>query len=339
MQTEKLATTIKKMPKVELHVHLKGATRPETILKLAEKNNINLPAKSLDEMKEWFKFKNFNHFLDVYMQAAECFATAEDIEIAAREFLEEQARQNIVYTELTYTASHKSMPFEDQLAALNSAKAWGEETLGVSMNYIIDIPRSMNYGDHLERSKLYAKQAVSGMGNGVVALGLAGDENKYTVEFFSPAFDIAKEAGLPIVPHAGEAAGPQSMFDAIEYCNPSRIGHGVRCVEDKSLMALLHERQIHLEISPTSNVCLGIFESMDKHSFPEISAAGIPFSINSDDPPYFNTSLTDELILAAERLDWSVADVQDYMQRTAEATLLPEKQKSDLVTRIANRSD
>ena len=334
MNKENLKAKIQEMPKIELHVHLKGATRPETILKLAKKNNISLPAKNLTEMKEWFKFKNFNHFLDVYMQTAMCFMEPEDIELAAKEFLAEQARQNIVYTELTYTANHLTMSFEDQLAALNSAKAWGESHLGVSMNYVIDIPRSMTFGDHQERSQRFAKQAVSGMGKGVVALGLAGDENKYTVEFFSPAFDIAKEAGLPIVPHAGEAAGPQSMLDAIQYCDPPRIGHGVRCVEDKNLMALLKERQIHLEISPTSNICLGIFDTMDNHSFPEISAAGIPFSINSDDPPYFNTTLTDELIMAAGRLDWSAEDTDQYMLNTAEATLLPATEKSALIAKI-----
>ena len=336
MENQSLKSFITAMPKVELHVHLKGATRPETILKLAEKNKIDLPVKTLEEMQEWFKFKNFNHFLDVYMQAAQCFVEPEDVEIAAKEFLVEQARQNIIYSELTYTANHKTMPFEDQLAALNSAKQWGEETLGVSMNYVIDIPRSMTYGDHLERSIRYANQAVSGFGNGVIALGLAGDENKYTVEFFNPAFEIAKEAGLPIVPHAGEAAGPQSMLDAIEFCDPPRIGHGVRCVEDQNLMALLAERQIHLEISPTSNVCLGIFDSIDSHSFPEIAAAGIPFSINSDDPPYFSTTLTDELILAAERLNWSAEDVQQHMLNTAEASLLPNIKKSQLINQIAN---
>lgn len=99
-------------------------------------------------------------------------------------------------------------------------------------------------------------------------------------------------------------------------------------------MDLLHERQIHLEISPTSNICLGIFDTMDNHSFPEIAAAGIPFSINSDDPPYFNTTLTDELIIAAERLGWTADDVQQYMLRTGEATLLPASGKSALITRL-----
>ena len=99
-------------------------------------------------------------------------------------------------------------------------------------------------------------------------------------------------------------------------------------------MALLKERQIHLEISPTSNICLGIFDTMDNHSFPEISAAGIPFSINSDDPPYFNTTLTDELIMAAERLDWSAEDTGQYMLNTAEATLLPATEKSALIAKI-----
>ena len=116
MQNETLANAIEKMPKVELHVHLKGATRPETILKLAQKNSIDLPAKTLDEMIEWFKFKSFHHFLDVYRQTATCFAEPEDVEFAAREFLVEQARQNIIYTELTYTVNRTTMRSSDCLA-------------------------------------------------------------------------------------------------------------------------------------------------------------------------------------------------------------------------------
>jgi adenosine deaminase len=334
MQNENLTSTIKNMPKVELHVHLKGATRPETILKLAAKNNIELPAKNLAEMATWFEFKDFAHFIGIYSLTAKCFAQPEDVEFAAREFLTEQARQNIIYTELTYTVNQRTMPFDLQLEALNRAKAWGEETLGVSMNYVIDIPRNFENMVPSASSTLFATQAVQGMGKGVVGLGLAGNENTHMVSDFSAGFNIAKEAGLPIVPHAGEAAGPQSMLDAIEHCDPPRIGHGVRCIEDKNLMALLKERQIHLEISPTSNICLGIFDEMANHSFAEISAAGIPFSINSDDPPYFNTTLTDELIMAARRLEWSAEDVQAHMVKTAEATLLSDADKSALIAKI-----
>ena len=258
------------------------------------------------------------------------------MEFAAREFLAEQARQNIVYTEVTYTINQRKMPFKPQLEALNRAKTWAQKEFGISMNYVIDIPRNFENMDPSAFSTLFATHAVQGMGQGVVALGLAGKEDTHNVADFSAGFDIAKEAGLPIVPHAGEAVGPQSMLDAIEHCAPPRIGHGVRCVEDKNLMALLKERQIHLEISPTSNICLGIFDSMADHSFAEIAAAGIPFSINSDDPPYFNTTLTDELIIVAERLNWTVEDVQAHMVKTAEATLLPENEKSALINKIKN---
>lgn len=335
MISNSVRSFIESMPKVELHVHLKGTTRPETILKLAKKNNVDLPAKTLEEMAAWFKFKDFNHFIDVYSLNASCFAEPEDVETAAREFLAEQARQNIVYTEVTYTINQRKMPFKPQLEALNRAKAWAEETHGISMNYVIDIPRNFENMDPSAFSTLFATHAVQGMGKGVVALGLAGKESTHAVADFSAGFDIAKEAGLPIVPHAGEAMGPQSMVDAIEHCNPPRIGHGVRCVEDKNLMALLNERQIHLEISPTSNICLGIFDSMANHSFAEIAAADIPFSINSDDPPYFNTTLTDELIIVAERLNWSAEDVQAHMIKTAEATLLPDEAKAALINKIS----
>src|SRR5690606_37769309 len=135
-----LTDFIRAMPKVELHVHLQGATRPETMLKLAQRNNITLPAHTIDELRTWYTFRDFDHFIDIYDLICECFRTADDLELALREFIEGQAAQNIRYTELTYTPNRR-MPFEDQLDALNRARAWGEAEYGVKVGIVIDIPR------------------------------------------------------------------------------------------------------------------------------------------------------------------------------------------------------
>ncbi len=169
-----LSDIIRAMPKVELHVHLQGATQPETWLKLARRNHVDLPAKTLDEMRDWFRFTDFRHFIDTYIQVNQALVTADDLELMAREFLKNQAAQNIVYSELTYTPSLRTItgevpPFEDQLAALNRARAWAESEFGVTMGIVIDIPREVTAAeaDH------YADWTISGYGRGVVAFGIA----------------------------------------------------------------------------------------------------------------------------------------------------------------------
>jgi adenosine deaminase len=164
------------MPKAELHVHLEGAIQPETLLRLSRRNKVPLPASTLEGLRSWYKFTGFPHFLEVYLQLSECIRTPDDIELIAREFLKGQAAQNILYSEVTYTAyTHwlqKGLPFEDQLAALNRARAWGEGALDTQMRLIIDIPRQVTASE----GRTTAEWAISAMGDGVVALGLAGHE-------------------------------------------------------------------------------------------------------------------------------------------------------------------
>jgi len=163
---------IKAMPKVELHVHLEGSIRPETLLKLARHNNVPLPATTVAELQRWYTFTDFPHFIEVYKTISRCIRTADDIELITRDFLQGQAEQNILYTEATYTAltqyqNHK-IPFAEQLAAINRGRAWASSQLGVELGLIIDIPRE--WTTH-EESLMVADWVIENQGNGVVALG------------------------------------------------------------------------------------------------------------------------------------------------------------------------
>src|SRR5687768_11429386 len=135
-----LEAYIRQMPKIELHVHLEGAVQPTTLLKLAEKNQVRLPATTLEEIADWYQFRDFPHFIQIYLTISSCIRTPENIELIAREFLENQAAQNVVYSEITYTPyTHylqKKLPFVDQLAALNRARQWAEKTYDITMRYI-----------------------------------------------------------------------------------------------------------------------------------------------------------------------------------------------------------
>jgi aminodeoxyfutalosine deaminase len=322
-----LEAFIREMPKVELHVHLEGSVRPATLLALARRHNIELPANTVEGIQQWYAFKDFAHFVQIYLKISSCIRTTDDIELIAREFLVAQAHQNIRYSEVTYTAwTHyvqKQMKFEDQLAALNRAKEWGEGELGVSMKYIIDIPRVMP----ADTALTVADWAISGMGRGVVALGLGGPEAGNPVERYAEAYERAHSAGLPCILHAGEHVGPESIWGAIRVGETVRIGHGVRCLEDPTLVRYLRQTQIPLEVCPTSNICLGVFPRMEDHPLPRLMSEGLYVTLNSDDPPMFNTTLTDEYLKSAQVFALKPETVQGLVMNALRAARLADEQK------------
>lgn len=321
---------IRWMPKVELHVHLEGSIHPATLLRLARKHRIDLPADSVEALREWYTFTDFDHFIDIYILISECVRTPEDIELIAREFLTGQAAQNILYTEATYTPythfRQKGLSAADQLAALERARRWATRELGVSMNLILDISRDVTP----EVGKQTARWAVRGRERGVVALGLAGPEVGRGPDLFTASFAIAQRAGLPVVPHAGETDGPASIWGALRTANPTRIGHGVRCLEDPGLVEELRHRRVTLEVCPSSNVCLNVFDRLENHALPRLMAEGLLVTLNSDDPPLFNTSLTDEYLKCARTFGWDEGVLRGLVFNAVDACLLPEAEKASL---------
>ena len=322
---------IRAMPKVELHVHLEGSIQPATLLALARRHDIPLPAATVEGLRAWYTFTDFPHFIEIYKTISACLRTPDDIELIAREFLAGQAVQNIRYSEVTYTAfthyATKRMSFADQLAALNRARAWAEAELGVSMGLIIDIERTVTPDEGL----LVADWVIGALGQGVVALGLGGPEVGHPPERYHAAFDRALAAGAPRVPHAGETAGPESIWGALRSLHAQRLGHGVRCLEDPALVAELRDRQILLEVCPSSNVCLHVVPSMAAHMLPRLLAEGLYVTLNSDDPPMFNTTLTGEYLAAAQAFGLNLADLQQLALDAARASLLPADKKAILI--------
>jgi adenosine deaminase len=329
-----LESFIRIMPKVELHVHLEGSIRPETLLELAERNGVALPARSVAQLRDWYAFRNFDHFVDVYLAAAGCIQTPADVERIASDFLDGQAAQNVLHSEVTYTASTQRMlsgiPLDDQLEAINRARARAKRDHGITMSLTIDYPRHLDPDEFVA----VAHWAVDNMDLGVSALGLGGPEVGYPPELFERAFAVAREAGLPSVPHAGETEGAASIRGALRALDAVRIGHGVRCLEDADLVAELREKQIPLEVCPTSNVCLGVAPSFAEHPLPRLLDAGLYVTLNSDDPPMFGTTLTDEYLKSADAFGFGAGEVRDLVVRAAEATLLPPADKLQLLDRV-----
>ncbi|HEY3228160.1 MAG TPA: adenosine deaminase [Roseiflexaceae bacterium] len=321
---------IQDMPKVELHVHLEGSIRPVTLLKLAHRNRIKLPVDTVEGLQQWYTFRDFAHFVKVYDFVSQCICSPDDIELIGREFLAHQAAQNVRYSEVTYTPfTHyrlKGLTFGQQLAALNRARAWAEAELGVTMRLVLDFARKAP----LEQAATVADWAIAARDEGVVALGLGGIEAGYRAAKFRSVFERVRDAGLARVPHAGEAVGPASIWGVLWALDATRIGHGVRCLEDLALVDELRARQIPLEVCPTSNVCLGVVPSLADHPLPRLLDAGLYVTVNSDDPPMFNTTLTGEYLALVRTFGFGHDVVERLVLNAVRATLLSTAERARL---------
>jgi adenosine deaminase len=316
-----------RMPKVELHVHLEGAMRPRTLLALARKHGVALPADDLEGLRHWFQFRDFEHFVEIYLTCSRCLRDPEDFERLALDFLENQARENVVYSEVHFTISThlaNGADGEGVRQALAAAREGGRRRFGADFVLIPDIVRNMP----VDRADATLDWAVAGRGRGVVALGLSGIEAGFPNEPFRPHFAAAVAAGLHPVAHAGEHAGPESIRSALDVTGAERIGHGVRAVEDSSLVAELVRRRIPLEVCPTSNVCLKVFQSLEEHSFDALYRAGVPVSVNSDDPPFFSTTLTREYQELRRAFGYGAAELAGLSLAGLEASFLPPEEKA-----------
>ena len=327
---------IRAIPKVELHVHLEGSIPPRTLLELARRNKVTLPVDTPESIAKWYTFKDFPHFAEVYHTASRCIRSADDIELLARDFIAGQAAQNIVYTEFTFTAlthyQNYAIPFDAQLAALERARTWAERELDVSFGVIVDIPRDTATP---REGVLLAEWLAESWGETIVAIGLGGYEVGFPPEMFKAAFAVTGRAGVPAVIHAGETEGPASIWGALGQLNAVRIGHGVRCLEDSRLVEHLRSERILLEVCPSSNVCLGVVPSLADHPLPRLIESGLVVTVNSDDPPMFATTYTDEFLRVTRQFGFSAADVSRWQRNAAAGALGSAEKRRAIVERIA----
>ncbi len=332
---------VRTLPKVELHVHLEGTIRPALLLELAQKNGVPLPVETADQLEQWYRFTGFPHFIEIYLAISSCICTPDDIELIARDFLEGQAAQNIRYSEVIFTpfthfSRNRNIPFDDQMRALSRARKWAVAELGVDVGWVLDISRNVRPVEH---SLTVVDWAIEAMSQGVVGFGIGGPEVGNPPELFEPAFDRARAAGLLSLPHAGETVGPESIWGAIDTLGADRIGHGVRCLEDPSLVAILRDRQIPLDVCPTSNVCLGVAPSLAEHPLPRLLDEGLFVTLNSDDPPMFNTTLTEEYLKVVHTMGLGLAVLEQLVQNGVAASALPEAERRNLSLEFRQESD
>jgi len=319
-----------RIPKVELHVHLEGSIRPQTLLRLAERNQVHLPAANDQELRDYYKFKDFDHFIEVYMMITSCLKTADDYTLIAYEFGSDCHRQNVRYAEVTFTiqtnASMTGLPWQSILDGLNIGRGQAQRDFGVDWQWVFDIVRNQP-----DTQGAVVDIALAARDQGVVALGLGGNEIGYPADLFVDSFNTAISGGLFSVPHAGELTGAHSVWSAIELLHANRIGHGVRSIDDPQLVRYLREHQIALEICPTSNICLGVYSDYAHHPLRQLWDAGVHVTVNSDDPPLFNTDLNQEYRVLVEHFNFTADELERISLNAIQASFLDSESKTRLI--------
>ena len=321
--TSTVSKFIQAMPKAEIHVHLMGTTQPQTMLELARRNEMldALPASDVAGLQRWFAFTDFSHFIEVYLTIQDLVRTPDDLVLVVYECGADMAAQNIRYREVTFTPythtdyQDKGLTIEDIMCGLEAGRQKAQREFGVEVRWVFDIPRTFAFPERAGRAydprpaERTLEYALAGRAMSVVGFGLGGPEVNAPLHPFAHAFAAAKEGGLLSVPHAGETEGPESVWGAVNELQADRIGHGVRAIEDPDLLVVLKERQIPLEVNPTSNVCLHVYRCLAEHPLPHLDRMGLLVTVNSDDPPLFNTTLVQEYQALVDEFGYTQADL------------------------------
>ncbi|HEX7164644.1 MAG TPA: adenosine deaminase [Trebonia sp.] len=327
---------ISALPKVELHVHLIGSASAETVLSLARRHpGAGVPTTE-EGLRDFYVFSDFPHFLDVYRVVSRLLRAPEDIAELVRGIGRDLVGQNVRYVELQvapYPFQGLGMPD----AAISEALSIGARDVltryGVRIGYIIDFPGHDAGKDAWPALRL----ALDNPPEGLIGFGIGGDELRrapYT-DVIRDVFGAAHAAGLHSVPHAGETTGAETVWEAVNFLHAERIGHGIRSLEDPALVDYLTERRLPVDVSPTSNVCTRCVPSIGEHPLRDMIEAGLFVTLNSDDPPMFGTSLSNEYLVAGRDLGFSPAELAGLAANGVRASFLGEPEKEALLAEIA----
>jgi aminodeoxyfutalosine deaminase len=320
------------LPKAEIHVHHVGSASPRIVSELAARHPGTVPA-DLDALRDFYTFRDFGHFIEVYLAVVDLLREPEDIRLLTYEVATEMAAQNIRYAELTltpWTSVQAGVPIEAYVDAVEDARVAAERDHGIRMRWIYDIPGESGLPsaeDTLQYALHHAPETLIGFGLGGPEVGVDRPQFKHV-------FDQARAAGLHSVPHAGETTGPQTVWDAIRDLGAERIGHGTSAVQDPALVEHLVEHRIPLEVCPTSNIATRAVDELENHPIRQLVDAGVVVTVNSDDPPMFGTTLNREYEIAAELLDLDERGIAELAKNAVHASFMDDTDKVALVAEI-----
>ena len=313
------------LPKAELHVHIEGTLEPELMLALAERHGIELPWRSIEEIRAAYQFDNLQSFLDVYYKGTDVLRTEQDFFDLTSAYLDRAQKDGVRHTEIFFDPqSHtdRGIPYEVVLDGILAALADGESTYGITSGLILCFLRHLP-----EASAMDTLNRALRRGDDLLGVGLDSSELGFPPIGFRNVFQLARSEGLHVVAHAGEEGPPQYIKQALEILAIERIDHGVRCIEDPALVEQLRTHQIPLTVCPLSNVKLNVFSSMSDHNIAELNRAGLCVTINSDDPAYFGGYINDNYAAVQHAFDLDQTDLSQYAIQSVQASFASSKRK------------
>ncbi len=343
-KSESIEAWIRELPKIELHLHLEGSMSVQTVKTLIGRHGADPSGVWPAGLPEAFSFKDFPDFGRQFLFGLSLLRTGDDLAIVVEDLANTLASQNVRYAEVTTTAfSH----FLDKPAFDTGVMESGMSTVeyrdglnegrrraarrGVDLNWIVDIPRDLEMPDSSVTIDYLEGPDTP---DGLIGIGLGGYEVGFPAAPYADHFARALALGLHSIPHAGETEGADSVRSALEDLGAERIGHGVRCLEDPEVVAMLIDRNVMLEVCPTSNALLGVVDTLDGHPLPALREAGVRVCLNTDDPGWFATDLISELVIASDLLGIDRADHVAMQLDAVSAAFMPPERRDAIEAEI-----
>lgn len=327
--------TYRTMPKVELHTHLEGCAPPAFIRGLAKEKSLDI--SGIFNSDGTYAYRDFDHFLQVYEAACTTLQGPQDFYRLVKAVLEESASHGVVYQETfvspDFCGGGDLAAWRDYLAAMETAAAEAERDHGITLRGIITCIR--HFGP--EAAKPAAICATETYGDFITGFGMAGGELVGRPGDYAYAFDMAREAGMPLTCHAGEWGGPDMVADTLRDLKVARIGHGVNAIGDPELVAQLADTGVVLEVCPGSNVFLGATGGWAEHPIQKLRDAGVKVTVSTDDPPFFATTMSDEFTMLSQTFGWDENDFNTLNQTAIEAAFCDADTRAKITKRLENK--
>ncbi len=323
---------IEGLPKVELHLHIEGSMEPELLLALAQRNGIEIPFKSVEEVRKAYQFSNLQDFLDIIYRGMNVLHMEQDFYDLTIAYLERVAKQNVLHTEIFFDPqghTERGVKFDTVLNGITRAMEDGEKKFGISSKLMMSFLRHLSEADAiktLEEALPYKDK--------IVAVGLDSSEQGHPPSKFERVFAKAGKEGFKIVAHAGEEGPPEYVWEALDKLNVNRVDHGNRSLEDGELVKRLVADEMPLTVCPLSNLKLCVVNDMKQHPLKKMLELGLKATINSDDPAYFGGYMNENFKAVSEALNLSRNDLETISRNSIEASFLDRKQKDALLKKL-----
>ena len=316
---------IRALPKAELHVHIEGTFEPELMFSIAQRNQIDIPYKSVEEVKQAYNFHNLQSFLDIYYAGANVLIHEQDFYDLAWAYFEKCAEDNVVHTEMFFdpqTHTDRGIAFEVVLNGLQRACDDAKAKLGITSHLIMCFLRHLS-----EEAAFKTLEQAIPFKDQIIGVGLDSSEVGHPPSKFERVFAKAREEGFLIVAHAGEEGPAEYVWEALDLLKVNRIDHGVRSEEDPKLMQRLIREKMPLTVCPLSNLKLCVIDDMADHNIRRLLQQGVHVTVNSDDPSYFGGYMNDNFIAIAESLDLTADELKTLAINSFEASFISDEEK------------